>query len=145
MTNYESIEPDKVKNIFAGSFAIHKETGKVFRCENLLCDLCLFYGSECGKARLKWLDQPVVDWDEDINWKTVPVDTPVIVWNSESEVKRYFCQKISGACFETFAKGSTLWSSFSNDIFSRKEHWPHCKLYRPEDIEKYRKKEPKNG
>lgn len=147
MTQYELIESDKVKEIFAKSFAVNKKTGEVLPCENLPCRLCLFgeSGDRCGEERLKWLDQPVVDWNKDIDWSKVPVDTPVLVWNSESEAKRYFCQKISSACFETFAKGATSWSSFSNDIFSRKEHWPHCKLYRPEDVEKYRKKDTENG
>lgn len=145
MTNYESIEPGKVKNIFARSFAVNRETGEVLKCENLLCDLCLFFGSRCNEAKLKWLDQPAFDPEKDIDWSKVPFDTPVLVWNSEREAKRYFCQKINRKCFETFVNGSTSWSSFSNDIFRRKEHWPHCKLYRPEDVEKYRKKGTENG
>lgn len=141
MTNYESVEPDKVKDIFAEAFAVNKETGEVLKCFKLPCRLCLFRGNGCGDARRKWLDQPAFDPEKDIDWAKVPVDTPVLVWNSEREAKRYFCQKINRKCFETFVNGSTSWSSFSNDIFMRKEHWPHCKLYRPEDIEKYRKKE----
>lgn len=145
MTNYESVEPDKVKDIFAEAFAVNKETGEVLKCFKLPCRLCLFRGNGCGDARRKWLDQPAFDPEKDIDWSKVPFDTPVIVWNSESEAKRYFCQKIDSECFETFAKGSTSWSSFSSEILTRKEHWPHCKLSRPEDIEKYRKKDTENG
>lgn len=146
MTQYESIEPDKVKEIFARSFAIDKRTHAISACNALDCVNCLFYEfCDCEKVKREWLDQPAFDPEKDIDWERVPIDTPVIVWNSEREAKRYFCQKINRKCFETFVNGSTSWSSFSNDMFSRKEHWPHCKLYRPEDVEKYRKKDTENG
>lgn len=145
MTHYESIDPEKVKEIFAKFFAIDKRTGEVRTCSGLECVDCLFRSADsddsCRVGKMKWLDRPAFDPEKDIDWSKVPVDTPVLVWNSEREAKRYFCQKINRKCFETFVNGSTSWSSFSNDIFRRKEHWPHCKLYRPEDIEKYRKKE----
>lgn len=139
MTNYESIDPDKVKEIFAKSFAINKGTGEVVKCSNLLCKLCLFYGSGCGETKLKWLDQPVFDWDKDIDWEKVPVDTPVIVWNIEEKRKRYFFKRRynAGFAFETFANGKTSWTVDGCEC----EGWPHCKLYRPEDVEKYKKKE----
>lgn len=81
MTNYESVEPDKVKDIFAEAFAVNKETGEVLKCFKLPCRLCLFRGNGCGDARRKWLDQPAIDPEKDIDWSKVPVDTPVLVWN----------------------------------------------------------------
>ena len=145
MTNYESVEPDKVKDIFAEAFAVNKETGEVLKCFKLPCRLCLFRGNRCGDARRKWLDQPVVDWDEDIDWEKVPVDTPVIVWNSDNcsdncSYNRYF-SGIKNGCFGTYADGRTSWSSITGQIC----YWYHCKLYRPEDVEKYRKKDTENG
>lgn len=141
MTHYESIDPYKVKDIFAGSFAVNKETGKVLKCENLPCRLCLFCesGNRCGEARIKWLDQPAFDPEKDIDWAKVPVDTPVIVWNVAEKCKRYFSKKLydAGFDFETFANGKTSWTADGCEY----EGWPHCNLYRPEDIEKYRKKE----
>lgn len=141
MTHYESIDPDKVKDIFAGSFAVNKETGEVLKCENLPCRLCLFgeSGDRCGEERLKWLDQLVVDWDKDIDWEKVPVDTPVIVWNSDSNQNNRYFAGIDGEYFSAYSNGSTSWSSKGNTYY-----WNHCKLYRPEDIEKYRKKETGN-
>lgn len=145
MTHYESIDPDKVKDIFAGSFAVNKETGEVLKCENLPCRLCLFCesGNRCGEARIKWLDQPAFDPEKDIDWAKVPVDTPVIVWNTGEEYRRYFCEiKRAGSCiFRTFAIGKTSWSAEEAD----RADWEHCKLYRQEDIEKYRKKEAENA
>lgn len=145
MTHYESIDQDKVKDIFAGSFAVNKETGKVLKCENLPCRLCLFCesGNRCGEARLKWLDQPAFDPEKDIDWSKVPVDTPVLVWSSESSencpYKRHF-SGIKDGRFCTYTDGLTSWSSTTGNIC----YWYHCKLYRPEDIEKYRKKDTEN-
>ena len=136
MTNYESIDPDKVKDIFAESFAVNKETGEVLKCFKLPCRLCLFRGNGCGDARRKWLDQPVVDPEKDIDWLEVPVDTPVIVWNTDEEYRRYF-SGIKDGRFSAYSDGRTSWSSITSNIC----YWNHCKLYRSEDIEKYRKKE----
>lgn len=145
MTNYESIEPGKVKNIFSRSFAVNRETGEVLKCENLLCDLCLFFGSRCNEAKLKWLDQPAFDPEKDIDWSKVPVDTPVLVWNrdTETECRRHFCKLkcVEPYIFKTFANGKTSWTAYECD----RSDWEHCKLYRPEDIEKYRKKGTENG
>lgn len=141
MTNYESIEPGKVKNIFSRSFAVNRETGEVLKCENLLCDLCLFFGSRCNEAKLKWLDQPAFDPEKDIDWSKVPVDTPVLVWNFEDHLyKRYF-SGIKNERFGAYGGGCTSWSATNGEIY----YWCHCNLYRPEDVEKYRKKDTENG
>ena len=139
MTNYESIEPDKVKDIFATSFAVNRETGEVVKCFKIPCGLCLFSGNVCGDARRKWLDQPAFDPEKDIDWSKVPVDTPVIVWNTDEEYRRYF-SGIKDGRFSAYSDGRTSWSSITGNIC----HWNHCKLYIQEDVEKYRKKETGN-
>lgn len=141
MTNYESVEPDKVKEVFARSFAVDKRTGKVKTCNKWYCVNCLFYESnDCIKAREDWLGQPVFDPEKDIDWSKVPVDTPVIVWDTDEEYRRYF-SGIKNGLFSTYVDGRTSWSSTTGNICS----WNHCKLYRPEDVEKYRKKDTENG
>lgn len=142
MTNYESIDPDIVKEVFVRSFAVDKRTGNVKTCSKWDCVNCLFYESnDCIKAREDWLDQSVFDSEKDIDWSKVPVDTPVLVWNLEDCLyKRYF-YGIKDGRFSAYSDGRTSWSSTTGNICS----WPHCKLYRPEDIEKYRKKETENG
>lgn len=141
MTNYESIEPGKVKNIFARSFAVDKRTGKAKTCSKWDCVNCLFYESnDCIKAREDWLDQSVFDPEKDIDWSKVPVDTPVIVWNTYEEYRRYF-SGIKDGRFSAYSDGRTSWSSITGQI----SYWYHCKLYLPEDVEKYRKKETENG
>lgn len=140
MTNYESVEPDKVKEIFAKSFAVDKRTGEVKTCSRWDCVNCLFYESnDCTKAREDWLDRPVFDPEKDIDWAKVPVDTPVIVWNTDEEYRRYF-SGIKDGRFSAYPDGRTSWSSITGNI----HYWNHCKLYRLEDIEKYRKDEMGN-
>ena len=140
MTNYESIDPDSVKEVFARSFAVDKRTGKVKTCSKWDCVNCLFYESnDCIKAREDWLGQPVFDPEKDIDWSKVPVDTPVIVWNTDEEYRRYF-SGIKDGRFCAYADGRTSWSSTTGNIC----HWNHCNLYRPEDVEKYRKKDTEN-
>lgn len=146
MTNYESIEPDKVKEIFAKSFAVDKRTGKVKACIEFDCGNCLFnHNSPCRVAKMKWLDQPVFDQEKDIDWSKVPVDTPVLVWNrdTETECRRHFCELKCAEpyIFRTFAIGKTSWTAYECD----RSDWEHCKLYRQEDIEKYRRKGTENG
>ena len=141
MTHYESIDPDSVKEVFARSFAVDKRTGNVKTCSKWDCVNCLFYESnDCIKAREDWLDQPALDPEKDIDWSKVPVDTPVIVWNTDEEYRRYF-SGIKDGRFNAYADGRTSWSSITGNIC----HWKHCKLYRQEDIEKYRRKDTENG
>lgn len=141
MTNYESVEPDKVKDIFAEAFAVNKETGEVLKCFKLPCALCLFRGNGCGDARRKWLDQPAFDPEKDIDWSKVPVDTPVLVWSSGNCTYNRYFSEIKDGRFGTYADGLTSWSSITGNI----AYWPHCNLYRQEDVEKYRKKDTENG
>ncbi len=141
MTNWESIDSDKVKEIFARSFATDKRTHEIRLCNVTDCADCLFHEFDnCKKEKDEWLDQPVLDPETDIDWERVPIDTPVIVWNSAfNQSNRYFAG-IDGECFIAYSNGGTSWSSKGNTYY-----WNHCKLYRPEDIEKYRKNGTKNG
>lgn len=142
MTHYESIDPDKVKEIFAKFFAIDKRTGEIRTCSGLGCVDCLFHSvNSCRVGKMKWLDRPAIDWDKDIDWKKVPVNTPVLVnLNTDEEIRRYFFCKENDdepTTYRTFANGKTSWTAGEKEY----AYWPHCKLYRPEDVEKYRKKE----
>ena len=140
MTNYESIDPKDIKKIFAEYFSINKITHEACICCDTVCRDCLFYGIGCNRRKKKWLDQPAFDPEKDIDWSKVPVDTPVIVWNTDEEYRRYF-SGIKDGRFSVYADGRTSWSSTTGNICS----WNHCKLYRPEDVEKYRKKDTENG
>lgn len=100
----------------------------------------MFRGIGCNQRKKDWLDQPVFDPEKDIDWSKVPVDTPVLVWNLEDcSYNRYF-SGIKDGRFGAYADGCTSWSSVTGNIC----YWSHCKLYRQEDIERYRKKETGN-
>ena len=139
MTNYESIDPKDIKKIFAEYFSINKITHEACICCDTVCRDCLFYGIGCNRRKKKWLDQPAFDPEKDIDWSKVPVDTPVIVWNTDEEYRRYF-SGIKDGRFSVYADGRTSWSSITGKIC----YWNHCKLYLQEDVEKYRKKETGN-
>ena len=145
MTHYESIDPKDIRTVFQKYFAIDKDTNEVKNCGEMPCAECLFHGLHgCKNIKKKWLDQPVLDPEKNIDWSKVPVDTPVLVWNTDTdkELRRYFSRirDSEGIFFETFAYGKTSWSAGTYD----REGWNHCKFYRPEDVEKYRKKETGN-
>lgn len=145
MINYELIDPKDIRTVFEEYFAVNKNTNEINTCRKVSCAQCLFYGQgSCEIAKKKWLDQPAIDWDKDIDWKKVPVNTPVLVnLNPDEEIRRYFFCKENDdepTTYRTFANGKTSWTAGETEY----AYWPHCKLYRPEDIEKYRKKEAEN-
>lgn len=145
MTHYESIDPKDIRTVFQKYFAIDKDTNEVKNCGEMLCAECLFHGRHgCKNIKKKWLDQPAFDPEKDIDWSKVPVDTPVLVnLNPDEEFRRYFFCKENDdepTTFRTFANGRTSWTAGEGGY----AYWPHCKLYRPEDILKYRKKETGN-
>ena len=142
MTNYESIDPKDIRTVFQKYFAIDKDANEIKNCRDVICANCLFYMSDdCMKAKNEWLDQPAIDPEKDIDWSKVPVDTPVLVsLNTDEEIRRYFFGKENDnepTTFRTFANGKTSWTAGEKEY----AYWHHCKLYRPEDVEKYRKKE----
>lgn len=144
MTNYESIDPNDIRKVFEQCFAINKNTCKINICGKTDCNECLFNNGGkifCYDAKKKWLDQPALDPEKDIDWERVPVDTPVIVWNSEDcSYKRYFSGIKDGRFrFGAYTNGCTSWSSITGNIC----YWSYCNLYRPEDVEKYRKQNRK--
>ena len=141
MINYESIDPKDIRTVFEEYFAVNKNTNEINTCRKVSCAQCLFYGQgSCEIAKKKWLDQPALDWDKDIDWEKVPVDTPVLVnLNTDAEIRRYFYKKIDDepTTYRTFANGRTSWTADGEGYAD----WRQCKLYRPEDILKYKKKE----
>lgn len=141
MTNYELINPKDIRTVFEKYFTVNKNTNEINNCGEIDCSECLFYGrGSCRIVKKKWLDQPAFDPEKDIDWSKVPVDTPVLVWNLEECLyKRYF-SGIKDGRFSAYPDGRTSWSSITDNIC----YWNHCKLYRPEDVEKYRKKDTRN-
>lgn len=103
-------------------------------CDSFNCKNCLFHeDSHCLSRisnRLKnWLEseyeEPSIDWGE------VPVDTPILVRNSEDALwsKRYFA-KYEDEIVYTWMDGRTSWSAMYPTEFSR---WKYAKLAEMEE------------
>ena len=76
-----------------------------------------------------------IDWENDIDWAKVPMDTEVLVSDCDTAwKKRYFLRYLPDAKrYKAFGSGNK--SSKAYDICD----WAHCQLANDDDIEKYRK------
>ena len=146
MTNWDE-RMKEVLRISAtdGSWGLDKD-GKLFPCSKLNCsEKCIFSDkTSCREEREKWLnaeyEEPKeIDWDNDIDWSRVPVDTPVLVklFESDEWMERHFAGK-DGQHYLTWLNGKTSFTAYGK--FTSLP-WNFCKLAREEDIEKYQKKE----
>ena len=124
MTNKEKYAED-LYSIFLRSFGVDEEN-KPFRCSEKTCGRqCQFYHSEidCKTLAKQWLDE-----EYKTDWSKVPVDTPILVKDSESEsVKwkhRYFAKYENGKVF-TWADGVTSWSIENANFVSE---WRYARL-----------------
>lgn len=86
----------------------------------------------CKETLVDWL---LEEYEPQIDWSKVPVDTPVVVSHiDEFNQLRHFARFNDeyNDCFVTFEKGRTSFTSNGH-----MEYWLRCKLAREEDIEKY--------
>lgn len=75
-----------------------------------------------------------IDWDNDIDWEKVPMDTEVLVRDDLEEdwEEAFFCCSVPEKYMifdEGYTSGEAVTATFYN----------YCKLANPEDIEKYKK------
>lgn len=78
-----------------------------------------------------------IDWDNDIDWSCVPVDTAVLVRDDLEEdwEEASFCCSVPEKYMvfdEGYTSGEAVTATFYN----------YCKLANPEDVEKYKKVKP---
>lgn len=106
------------------------------------CEDCDFLEETCMAEAIQWLCEEYkgseINWDSDIEWASVPIDTEVLIKLSEGDewIPAYFAlympQKMMP--YVVFTGGDKRDTSIS--ISS----WRYCRLANPEDVEKYRKK-----
>ena len=109
--------------------AVDVKKNKLVSCYNIDCEDCLFDGSCCQK-RKEWLNSEYVE--PEVDWNKVPVDTPILVRNSEKaewEKRHFACIDDGKVC--TWCNGTTSWSTHNKDYFCE---WSCAKL--AEDVEK---------
>lgn len=95
-------------------------------CNNTKCKDCNFGGGDygCIKKFLEWANSEYKE--REIDWRKVPVDTPVYVRSSFSWNKRHFYKFDSdNELYYCYSDGKTSWSDEGN---VEVRPWEQCKL-----------------
>lgn len=112
MTNYEKYKSEIEKITRMGrDIGVEKATNKITACGSLNCEECLFlqYGSNCAVRAIEWADAEYIE--SEVDWSKVPVDTPILVKEVNSNwLKRHFAKYENGKVY-AFVDGGTSWSS----------------------------------
>lgn len=118
-------------------------------CHVINCENCFFCDNssalqKCNSTNLyDWLceeyKEPEINWDKDIDWERVPVDTPVLVRDEEDK-------EWKGSFFVVYFPNSRYNKYIMFELGKKQDtasyvvSWKYCKLANPEDVEKYRKR-----
>ena len=105
--------------------AVNLKSGELVICGKIKCSECLFSESnkDCEVLLKEWAEK---EYEEPSIWSKVPVDTPILVRNSEEEAwkKRHFAKYENGIVC-AWNDGATSWSvCMSDDIID----WKMAKL-----------------
>ena len=138
MKNREKFEKEIMDIACSGhSIAFDKEVNKLTACNKINCSECAF----CSSSTTNCLDK-IKEWCEseyvepEVDWSKVPVDTPVLVRNDESNrwYNRHFAYFEVGKV-STYDCGTTSWTADKSHICT--STWRYAKLANEEDIKKY--------
>lgn len=142
MLNKEKYKDELEEILVIGeAFAFDKKRNEICTCHNISCIICKFYvGEGCGENRKEWLNSEYVD--PEVDWSKVPVDTPILVRDSEDEEwdKRYFAG-FNGKKVCAWSDGATSWSADGENDYYEWEYakiagdngWHNLKDKKPED------------
>lgn len=105
------------------SIAVDKE-GKPCACDEIDCNDCMFCSPGCRERLKEWSEQEYIE--PPVDWSKVPVDTKILVRNSEDEAwkKRHFAKFEDGKIF-AWANGVTSFSVYNSDFT---KEWNQGKL-----------------
>lgn len=144
MKNKEKFAKEIVEIACSGE-VLAVSSGIIRKCAGLPCYKCSFYrdGIECNEMRKTWAESEYVEPKYEIDWASVPVDTPVLLKDKDNvDNKRYFCRTLSEGALALFINGRTSWSSIAEAGIIK--YCSHSKsnvtLAREEDKLKYRKR-----
>ena len=131
MTNREKYAEQILDIACSGDrIAVDKETGKIVPCASLRCKKCLFDGApqNCMHAARQWC------YSEPTDWSKVPVDTPILVKDDESDgwLRRYFA-KYENNCVYAWDSGADSWSAENRD--QNTVDWKYAKLAEESETE----------
>lgn len=141
MKNREKYAKEIMDIACAGhSIAFDTESNKLTNCRDINCTRCAFSTlSSMGGCRDRIKEWSESEYKEpEVDWSKVPVDTPVLVRNYESDrwCNRHFAYFEDGKVF-TYDCGATSWSADKSHICT--STWRYAKLANEEDISKYDK------
>lgn len=135
MTNYEKYK-DKIDKIWNDGKVIGvTEDCKVTSCDEISsCNECIF-NEECDLKSQKWLVSEYKDPAENVDWSKVPIDTPVLVREYETDkwIPRYFAGINEDGNVIAFDSGATSWSDDGENLTV---NWKQAKLANPDDLKK---------
>lgn len=135
MTNYEKYK-DKIDKIWNDGKVIGVTADcKVTSCDEILsCNECIF-NEECDLKSQKWLVSEYKDPAENVDWSKVPIDTPVLVREYETDkwIPRYFAGINEDGNVIAFDSGATSWSDDGENLTV---NWKQAKLANPDDLKK---------
>ena len=115
MTNKEKYG-NEIIELATNTAVFGLKNGKPAICEEIKCEECDFYESDSCKGSTynfrELLNSEYVE--PPVDWTKVPVDTPILVRNSEEETwrKRYFA-KYENETVYAWDGGKTSWSAGS--------------------------------
>ena len=121
MLNKEKYAKEILDIVCSGN-DLGKQNGRLCPCANIKCSDCDFNTTLCCPEGIqKWANSEYKE--PEIDWNKVPVDTPVYVWNSDSNTyKRHFAGYANDKII-AFTDGATSWS---NDGY--KTEWNHAQI-----------------
>lgn len=130
MTNREKYAEKILEIACSGNIiAVNKETGEPVRCDTINCHECKFhrcYGT-CKMPIEHWCKSEYVE--PQIDWSKVPVDTPILVRDSENDewIRRYYAGLSSEGMVRTWGGGRTSWSAYDDEHRYATE-WKYARL-----------------
>lgn len=128
MTNREKYAEQILDIACSGNrIAVNEKTGEPVECDTFNCHECEFnrYFGTCKMHIEHWCETEYVE--PQIDWSKVPVDTPILVKDDESDgwLRRYFA-KYENNCVYAWDGGADSWSA-ENKI-SNTCDWQYAKL-----------------
>ena len=138
MKNKEKFAKEIVEIACSGSkLALYN--GEIRACKSLLCSECEFCnrGVPCDSKCKAWAESEYVEPKYEIDWASVPVDTPVLIKGAVDN-RRYFSKLLPNGMLAVFRNGRTSWSG-CGIAAETVLHKSNIVLAREEDKLKYRK------
>ena len=137
MKNKEKFAKEIVEIAVTGS-SVAMRNGVLRECRGLCCSQCDFIsGGKCHEKIKEWAESEYIEQRYEIDWASVPVDTPVIIKGIKSN-RRYFSRILPDGRISIFSNGRTSWSAqeMTPEVSCSKSD---VVLAREEDKLKYRK------